>query len=163
MPSLESATHYPGTCLFEGTNLSVGRGTDIAFQQIGAPWLDGAALAERLNAYGLPGVRFEPATFTPQGPGDRKFEDEEVGGVRFIVTDRRAYDPTVAGVAALIEARRLAGPQWEWNLEHFDRLAGTTRLREGIEAGADLEELVSSWEGELAAFLPLRARYLLYE
>lgn len=163
MPSLESATHYPGTCLFEGTNLSEGRGTDIAFQQVGAPWLDGAALAERLNAYGLRGVRFEPATFTPQGPGDPKYEDEEVRGVRFIVTDRRAYDPTIAGVAALIEARRLAGPQWEWNLKHFDRLAGTTRLREGIEAGADLEELISSWEAELAGFLPLRARYLLYE
>jgi len=163
MPSLESATHYPGTCLFEGTNLSVGRGTEIAFQIIGAPWLDGTALAERLNAYGLPGVRFEPATFTPQGSGDRKYDGVEVRGVRFIVTDRRAYDPTVAGVAALIEARRLAGPQWRWYPRHFDRLAGSSRLREGIEAGADLEELVSSWEGELAGFLPLRARYLLYE
>jgi uncharacterized protein YbbC (DUF1343 family) len=163
MPSLESATHYPGTCLFEGTNLSVGRGTDVAFQIVGAPWLDGVALAERLNAYALPGVRFEPAAFTPRDPGDGKYDGVEVYGVRFIVTDRRAYDPTVAGVAALIESRRLAGPQWKWYPGHFDRLAGTTRLREGIEAAGDLEDLVSAWGRELAAFLPLRARYLLYD
>ncbi|NIP80243.1 MAG: DUF1343 domain-containing protein, partial [Gemmatimonadetes bacterium] len=65
MPSLESATHYPGTCLFEGTNLSVGRGTPIAFQQIGAPWLDHDAVAAALNGRGLRGVRFEAVTFTP--------------------------------------------------------------------------------------------------
>lgn len=162
MPSLESATHYPGTCLFEGTNLSVGRGTPLAFQQIGAPWLDGAALAERLNAYELTGVRFEAVAFTPQGPHDRKYGGEVVNGVRFIATDRRVYDPTLAGVAALIEARRLAGERWEWKVGHFDRLAGTTRLREQIEAGAQLADVTSEWADQLAAFEQLRARYLLY-
>ncbi|MGD2218168.1 MAG: DUF1343 domain-containing protein [Gemmatimonadales bacterium] len=162
MPSLESATHYPGTCLFEGTSLSVGRGTPLAFQQVGAPWLDGAALAERLNAYQLPGVRFEAVTFTPNAPHDRKYDGELVHGVRFIATDRSVYDPTLAAVAALIEARRLAGERWEWKVAHFDRLAGTTRLRERIEAGAQLADVTSDWPAQLAAFNEIRARYLLY-
>ncbi|UCC75116.1 MAG: DUF1343 domain-containing protein [Gemmatimonadota bacterium] len=162
MPSLESATHYPGTCLFEGTNLSVGRGTEQAFQQIGAPWLDGVALAERLNGYELPGVRFEAVSFTPEGPHDRKYNSELVNGVRFVATDRDVYDPTLAAVAALIEARRLAGKRWEWIPGHFDRLAGTTHLRERIEAGAQLDDVTSQWADLLEAFLQLRARYLLY-
>jgi uncharacterized protein YbbC (DUF1343 family) len=70
IPSVESALSYPGTCLFEGTPLSVGRGTDRAFQWVGAPWLDGASLSKTLNEYGLEGVRFEEATFTPLGAGD---------------------------------------------------------------------------------------------
>ncbi len=77
MPSLESATHYPGTCIFEGTNLSVGRGTPIAFQQIGAPWIDSDTLAARMNALGLAGVRFEATSFTPDRPGDGKYPGVE--------------------------------------------------------------------------------------
>ncbi|NIP60546.1 MAG: DUF1343 domain-containing protein, partial [Gemmatimonadetes bacterium] len=118
MPSLESAAHYPGTCLFEGTNLSVGRGTPRPFQWIGAPWLDGGRLAERLNARDLPGVRFEAARFTPESPGDGKFPGVEVEGIRFVLADRDAYDPTVAAVAALVEARRLSGDRWSWRQEH---------------------------------------------
>lgn len=162
MPSLESATHYPGTCLFEGTNLSVGRGTDRAFQQIGAPWLDATTLVERLNAYALAGVRFERVEFTPMEPGDEKYAGVTVQGVRFIVTDRALYDPTVAGVAALLEVRRLAGERWEWRPNQFDRLAGTDRLRGAIEAGRPLGELTREWEADLAAFRELRSRYLLY-
>lgn len=162
MPSLESATHYPGTCLFEGTNLSVGRGTERAFQHVGAPWLDGEALAERLNDYGLAGVRFEATTFTPVSPSDEKFGGEAVSGVRFVATDRRIYDPTVAAVATLIEARRLAGDRWQWYPRHFDRLAGTGRLREQIESGEALERIIAEWPAELEAFEALRAPYLLY-
>ena len=162
MPSLESATHYPGTCLFEGTNLSVGRGTERAFQWIGAPWLDGATLAARLNAYGLPGVRFEAATFTPTNPGDQKWPGQTVHGVRFVATDRTVYDPTHAAVAALVEARRLAGDRWEWRVSHFDRLAGTDRLRLMIEEGRTQAEITDSWRDALASFEALRQRYLLY-
>ncbi len=162
MPDLESATHYPGTCLFEGTNLSVGRGTPIAFQQIGAPWLDGAALAERLKGYDLPGVRFEAVSFTPEGAHDRKYSGESVNGVRFITTDRAIYDPTLAAVAALIEARRLAGDRWEWRPAHFDRLAGTSQLRQYIDGGASLEEATREWRDQLADFAGLRVQYLLY-
>lgn len=162
MPDLESATPYPGTCLFEGSNLSVGRGTDRAFQQIGAPWLDGEALAARLNAYGLAGVRFEPVAFTPQEPSDERFDGETVHGVRFVVTDRERYDPTEAGVAALLEARDQAGERWEWKTEHFDRLAGTDRLRQAIEAGRTLDDIVSAWAAEREAFMEMRGGVLLY-
>ncbi|MSR35377.1 MAG: DUF1343 domain-containing protein [Gemmatimonadetes bacterium] len=162
MPSLESAAHYPGTCLFEGTNLSVGRGSNRPFQWVGAPWLDGAALAERLNRYGLPGVRFEPATFTPQKPGDAKWPGEEVHGVRFVMTDRAVYDPTRAAVAALVEARALSGDRWRWNVAHIDRLAGTDRLRRMIDQGASADEVTASWAGQLEAFQGRRAGYLIY-
>ncbi len=161
MPSTESGLHYPGTCLFEGTNLSVGRGTARPFQQIGAPWLDGAALAERLNALGLLDTRFEAVTFTPSRPGDGKFDGVPASGVRFVATGRE-YDPTRAAVAALVEAKNLAGDRWEWRPAHFDRLAGTDALRRGVEDGLDLEALTESWPPALEAFSTLRAEALLY-
>ena len=162
MPDLESALHYPGTCLFEGTNLSVGRGTPRAFQQVGAPWIDGEELARRMTARGLPGVVFEAVRFTPRNPGDGKFGDEEVGGVRLRVTDAATYDPARTGVALVVEARALSGDRWAWRSSHFDRLAGTDALRLGIEAGRDEAELTASWEGEVESFLTLRAAALLY-
>jgi uncharacterized protein YbbC (DUF1343 family) len=162
MPDLESATHYPGTCLFEGTNLSVGRGTDMAFQIVGAPWLDRAALAESLAAYELPGVRLEAVSFTPHEPSDEKYGGELVSGVRFVTTDRSVYDPTLAAVAVLLEARKLAGERWEWHIRHFDRLAGTAKLRADIDAGRPLDEAVAGWADQIAQFMTVRARYLLY-
>jgi uncharacterized protein YbbC (DUF1343 family) len=161
MPSEESALHYAGTCLFEGTNISVGRGTPLPFQQIGAPWLDGDALAARLNAYGLAGVRFEPVTFTPEEVPGRRFAGIEVYGVRLVAVGDE-YDPTHAAVAALIEARSMSGDRWEWREAHFDRLAGTDLLRRGIEEGQGLGSLVRGWRDDLRAFEPTRARYLIY-
>jgi uncharacterized protein YbbC (DUF1343 family) len=162
MPSVESALHYSGTCLFEGTNLSVGRGTDRAFQWIGAPWLDGEAMAGELQALELPGVTFHPARFTPTNPGDGKFPGEEVGGVRLEVTDRSTYDPTSTGAALLVVARRLSGDRWSWRVEHFDRLAGTQQLRLGVEQGRSWTELTAEWAEELDGFTALRQEYLLY-
>ena len=161
MPSVESARHYPGTCLFEGTNFSVGRGTPVAFQQIGAPWIDGEVLATRLNEYGIVGARFEPVRFTPENPGDGKHGGVEVGGVRVSATSPD-YDPTEAAVAALIEARALSGENWAWRDAAFDRLAGTDRLRTAIEAGAPLEEAREGWSQDLSEFLAVRQLYLLY-
>ena len=161
MPSIESATHYPGTCLFEGTNLSVGRGTEIAFQHVGAPWLDGEALARTMNGYGLEGVRFEATRFTPQSPGDGKFDGVEVSGVRLIATST-AYDPTEAAVALLVETRRMSGNEWRWLTSHFDRLAGTDRIREAIEAGAGVDEIREGWDEALAEFVRIREPYLIY-
>lgn len=161
MPSLESALAYPGTCLFEGTPLSVGRGTDRAFQWVGAPWLDGGALAESLNAYELAGVRFEAASFTPQGAGDGTFEGQTVEGVLLIPTSTDFHAPRVA-VAMLVEAYRASGDAWSWNVSHFDRLAGTDALRLGIEAGEDLDALTRTWEAAARAFEELRRPYLIY-
>ena len=162
LPDLESAFHYPGTCLFEGTNLSVGRGTARAFQWIGAPWLDGERLAAALSGAGLPGVRFHPARFVPEDPGDAKFDRAEVRGVRLEVTDPGRYDPTKTAVAMLVEARRIAGGRWEWNTAHFDRLAGSAGLREGIEAGVAADALVAEWSAALEGFAGPRERSLIY-
>ena len=161
MPSVESALHYPGTCLFEGTNVSVGRGTEEAFQVVGAPWLDGEALAAALEAYGIPGVRFEAARFTPRNPGDGKFGDEEIQGVR-LWAQTPDYDPTMAALALLREIRDMSDGRWEWRVGHFDRLAGTDRLRAGIEDGSPMEILRRGWDDALRDFMVMREPYLIY-
>ena len=181
MPSLESATHYPGTCLFEGTNLSVGRGTPTAFQVLGAPWLDGEAWVAGIRAVAgaadaadatvaagetgvarLPGVEIRAVTFTPESPSDGRFGGEEISGIRLTVTDRSTYDPVRTAVAALLAARRLSGDAWEWRVRHFDRLAGSDRLRIDIDRGAPLDDITSEWAADLAGFEALRRSYLLY-
>jgi uncharacterized protein YbbC (DUF1343 family) len=161
MPSIESALHYPGTCLFEGTNLSVGRGTERPFQWVGAPWLDGDALATRLNGYGLPDTRFEAVRFTPVEAGDGKFSDEEVGGVRFIATGPD-YDPTHAAIAVLLETYVQSGDRWEWRVAHFDRLAGTDGVRLGAVGGMSMDDIVGSWATDLESFQLQAAPYLIY-
>jgi uncharacterized protein YbbC (DUF1343 family) len=161
MPSVEAATHYPGTCLFEATNLSVGRGTPRAFEQIGAPWLDHVTLAQRMDDYGFPGVRFEPVTFTPINPDDRKYPGQLVRGIRFIVTDRSSYDPTIVAVAAMVEIQRLHPGRFVIH-GALDRLAGTDELRKQILAGASVEEITAPWAAQIAAFRRTRDEYLLY-
>jgi uncharacterized protein YbbC (DUF1343 family) len=162
MPSLESALHYPGTCLFEGTNLSVGRGTTEAFRQIGAPWLDAHELARRVTALALPGLAVEPATFTPASPGDGKYDGVEVHGIRLTATDRERYDPTRAAVATLLEVRRMHADEFRWIDASFDRLAGTRRLRAAIERGAGVDAITAEWQPGLLEFMRMRKRYLLY-
>jgi beta-N-acetylhexosaminidase len=161
MPDIDSATHYPGTCLFEGTRLSVARGTDHPFQQVGAPWLDGEALARTMNRYGLPGVRFEAVRFTPVSPGDGKFDGVEVEGVRLIATSTE-YDPTHAALALLVETHRMSAENWGWLQSHFDRLAGTDLLRKGITDGASVDELRAGWDEALEEFKRSREPYLIY-
>lgn len=162
MTSLESALAYPGTCLFEGTPLSVGRGTDRPFQWVGAPWLDGAALAAALNAYDIPGVRFEAAAFTPTRPSDGKFDGIEVHGVR-LVASTSDYDAPRAAVAMLVEAKRASGDRWSWAVAHFDRLAGTDALRLGVDGGLGAADLTTGWGEAARAFEVLRQPYLIYE
>ena len=161
MPSVESALHYPGTCLFEGTPLSVGRGTDRAFQQVGAPWLDADELAIRLAALDVPGAVFLPVRFTPSNPGDGKFGGVESNGVR-LVADGPEYDPTRAALAVLAETKAMSGERWSWRESHFDRLAGTDALRLALEAGASYPELADRWGDGLVDYLERRRPYLLY-
>jgi uncharacterized protein YbbC (DUF1343 family) len=162
MPSLESAIHYPGTCLFEGTNLSVGRGTPMAYQQIGAPWLDAAGLASRLTARNIPGVRFEAVTFTPEQPADDKFAGEAVQGLRLHVTDRSSYDPTVTAVAVLVEIQAAHADSLGFIERHFDRLAGSDALRRGILEGQEVAALTAGWAAQLEGFMAIRGRHLIY-
>ncbi len=162
MPSVESATHYPGTCLFEGTNLSVGRGTPLAFQQIGAPWLDAEAVADALRGRRLPGVAIEAVRFTPRAPTDGKFDAQALAGLRFQVTDPDAYDPVRTAVAALLEITRRHPDAFRWREAWFDGLAGGPRLREQIQAGATLDGITAPWKAQRERWEALRSRYLLY-
>ncbi len=161
MPTLESALAYAGTCLFEATPISVGRGSEHAYQWMGAPWLDGEELAAALNAREIPGVRFDPATFTPHEAGDGKFEGVEVHGVTLVplATD---YDAPRAGIATLIEVYRRSGDHWAWRDAAMDRLSGTDKIRLAIDAGQDLAEITAGWDTALAAFEQRRAPYLIY-
>lgn len=162
MPSLESAAHYPGTCLFEGTNLSVGRGTAEAFRHIGAPWLDHGTLLARINAHTLPGIRFDTTSFTPQAPGDDKYDGELLHGIRFTVTDRAQYDPAATAVVVLDEIRRLHPDSFQFRDAGFDRLAGTDRLRLDLLAGVPPAAIVAAWEEARDRFVAMREPYLMY-
>jgi uncharacterized protein YbbC (DUF1343 family) len=161
--SLESLFHYPGICLFEGTNLSVGRGSDAPFEQIGAPWLDTNAVLPTLRRAQLPGVRFRGVEFTPVRPGEGKFADTLVRGIRLQVTDRSTYDPTRT-VVHLLAAVKAAHPErFEWIAAHFDRLAGGTRLREAINSGTAPDDIVRSWKAPIQRFQARSQSLLLYK
>jgi len=166
MPHLSTATVYPGTCFVEGTNLSEGRGTALPFEIAGAPWLDGYRLAEALNRLGLPGVRFRPLSFVPC---DSKHAGQACAGVQLHVTRRDAFCPVATGLHLIAAARAQAPAEfqflpssWEGKPPHFDLLAGTSRLRRGIEAGEPVQALVDGWAVEVARFEQQRKRYLLY-
>jgi uncharacterized protein YbbC (DUF1343 family) len=162
LQSLEALYHYPGTCLFEGTNLSVGRGTDAAFRQIGAPWLDTAAVLARVRAEHLPGVRFAGVSFTPHAPGDGKYADTALAGIRLELTDRTRYDPAAVAVHLLAAVRAVHGRDFGWIPKHFDRLAGGPGLREAIDRGTPPGEVVAGWEADLRRFQERRRAFLLY-
>ncbi|MFF9455097.1 exo-beta-N-acetylmuramidase NamZ family protein [Streptomyces flaveolus] len=158
MPTPECALVYSGTCLFEGTNLSEGRGTTRPFELLGAEGVDGrwAAAANELD---LPGVRFREAYFAPTFS---KFQGKTVGGVQLHVHDRAAFDPVRTGIGLLVTARRSwAGFAWRPD-NWIDKLTGSTQVRTMIDAGADTDEVVDGWESELAAFRRTRRQYLLY-
>jgi uncharacterized protein YbbC (DUF1343 family) len=160
---LEALYHYPGLCVFEATALSVGRGTDAPFRQIGAPWLDTAAVLARLAGTGLPGVRFEAVTFTPRRPGDGKYADTLVVGIRAVLTDPSRYDPTHAAVRLLHVLRQVHPDRLAIDPRRFDRLAGGPALREALEAGEPPERIVASWREPVRRFLARRRAVLLYQ
>jgi uncharacterized protein YbbC (DUF1343 family) len=163
MPDLESGLHYAGTCLFEGTNVSVGRGTTMAFQVIGAPWLDPAQVIARVDTTALRGVEVRATTFTPVAPTDGKYAGVPLRGVQLHVRDRNAYDPTRLAVALLAAIRVTHPTEFQFRDASFDRLAAGPELRAAVEAGRPVREIWEMWEQELARFRAVRAKYLLRE
>jgi uncharacterized protein YbbC (DUF1343 family) len=161
MPDLESALHYPGLCLFEGTNVSVGRGTGMAFQLLGAPWLNPQAVLDRVERSALAGVDVTPTVFTPVAPTDGKYPGVELPGLRFVVSDRTHYNPTKLAVALLVAIRAMYPTQFQFRAASFDRLAAGPDLRLGIESGKQAAEIWTPWDVDLARFQTTRARYLL--
>ncbi|MDI3418933.1 exo-beta-N-acetylmuramidase NamZ family protein [Streptomyces luteolus] len=158
MPTPETALVYPGTCLFEGTNLSEGRGTTRPFELLGAEGID-RRWAEAANELGLPGVHFREAYFAPTFS---KFQGKTVGGVQLHVHDREAFDAVATGIGLLVTAKR-TWKGFAWRGDHWiDKLTGSTQVRTMIDAGADAEDVVAAWQGELAEFRAVRRRYLAY-
>jgi uncharacterized protein YbbC (DUF1343 family) len=162
MPSLESALHYPGTCLFEGTNLSVGRGTASPFQVVGASWMDAGRVISGVRDSGL-GVELVADTVTPQSPPDGKFGGVRINVVRLRVADRRVYDPTRTAIALLTALRGLYPDSLRFVDAKFDQLAGGPELRQGILEGHATSVTVQGWDAALAAFRKARERALLYD
>jgi uncharacterized protein YbbC (DUF1343 family) len=164
MPTVDTAIAYPGTCFFEGTNVSEGRGTAKPFEQFGAPYIDGQRLAETLNHLELPGALFRPVFFTPHAG---KHAGENCGGVQVHVTDRRAFLAVRTGFECIAAVRRLWPSAFAWHLPgtgiyNFDRLAGSQTIRLHIESGAPVADLAESWQANLKAFDTVRRRHLLY-
>jgi uncharacterized protein YbbC (DUF1343 family) len=159
MPTVDTAVLYPGTCLFEGTQASEGRGSTRPFEMIGAPygnWL----WAEALTAQRLPGVVFRENYFTPTFA---KFAGQTVGGVQVIVTDRRACDPIRTALSMIVSLKTLYPKDFAWRPDHWiDDLTGSSAVREAVDAGRSADEIVASWQGELVAFQRLRAKFLIY-
>lgn len=162
MPTPDTALVYPGTALFEGTNVSEGRGTTRPFETIGAPFVDAEALAERMNALALPGVRFRPTWFTPTFS---KHAGELCGGVQLHVTDRDAFRPVRTGIALLMAMRAMHPDDFAFlpgESPFFDKLAGNGRVRGMILDGERLDAIEARWQDDLRRFEAVRRDYLLY-
>lgn len=158
MRNLNEATLYPGVCLIESTNVSVGRGTDSPFEHFGAPWMDGRKLAAALNDRRVPGVRFYPTSFTPT---TSKFKGEACSGVFMVVTDRDALRPVRMGVEIASAIYRQHGPAFE--IDRMPRLLGSTKVLERIKALEDPARITASWTSDEGRWRLLRAKYLLYK
>lgn len=167
MPHLSTAIVYPGMCFLEGTNLSEGRGTALPFEIAGAPWLDGHTLAQSLNQLNLPGVRFRPVSFAPTFS---KHSGQTCSGVQVHVTDRASFKP-IQTALHLIAACRAQAPKdfsflsssWEGGKPHFDLLAGSASVRQGLEAERPVVDIARDWDQSLEEFAQKWQKVLLYE
>jgi uncharacterized protein YbbC (DUF1343 family) len=168
MPTLDTASVYPGGVLFEGTQLSEGRGTTRPFELLGAPWIDAEPFAAGLNALGIEGAHFRPVVFEPTF---HKHARQACGGCQIHVTDRRAFRPVLAGVAVMGEFHRAAPDRFAWREPPYeyvhdrmpiDILAGSDRLRQAIEADVPARDIAGEWTGPTEEFKKVRAKYLLY-
>jgi uncharacterized protein YbbC (DUF1343 family) len=169
MPTLDSATVFPGTVHFEGTQVSEGRGTTKPFELIGAPYIDPDEYADQLNALGLEGVYFRSCMFQPTF---QKHAGVSCGGVQIHVTDRDSFEPWFAGIAMVKLIHDLYPNKFRWkeppyeyvyDKNPFDVISGTAKIREAFEKGIALDEIAGQTKAPLEEFKKLRERYLLYQ
>ena len=161
-PNLRSPNalkNYPGTVYFEGTTLTEGRGTDRPFEQIGAPWLNAPEVVRVMNAKGLPGIRFEAITMAVE-PTAAKHKGLTIPGIRFQITDRETYRPVRTALILIDEIRRQHLADFRWTAS-IDRLTGTNRVKQAIEAGT-LPDLLAEWDRRAAEFRDGTQSLLLY-
>ena len=166
LPTLKSCVVYPGTCFFEGVNISEGRGTEKPFEMIGAPYIDGTKWAKMLNEYKLNGVTFEPIEFTTRSIENAvqhpKYEGQKSGGVFIKVTDRDSYEPVKVAVYMLAAAKKLYPDSLRWREHSIDRLSGTPKFRKAIDAGMAPGKIVEMWKESVGNFEAMRVMHLLY-
>ena len=168
IPTLDSAIVYPGTVLFEGTNVSEGRGTTKPFELVGAPWINPEVFASRLNREGLPGAFFRPTLFEPTF---HKHQGSSCGGCQIHITDRTTIRPVETGVTLLEAFRDLGGDQFLWRdppyeyeylLSPIDILCGSSEVRERLDRGEHARTIAAGWSDAVDAFLEVRQAFLLY-
>jgi uncharacterized protein YbbC (DUF1343 family) len=168
MPTVYSATVFPGTVHFEGTQMSEGRGTTRPFELIGAPFIDQDVYADRMNGLGLPGVYFRACVFQPTF---QKHAGVSCGGVQIHVIDRKAFEPVSTGLAMVKLAYDLYPDQFRWkeppyeyvyDKNPFDVISGTDQIRKAFEAGDDMRTIIANWQQPLKEFVEVREQYLLY-
>ena len=156
--SVNEAELYPGVALVEGTNVSVGRGTDTPFEVMGAPWIDARAYSDYMNARLIPGVRFVPVTFTPvSGP----YQNQQCKGVNIIVTDRTVLDAPEMGIELAAALKKLYPDNWK--IEHMITALANQQVFDALAAGEEPRSIAQGWQDDLNKFKELRQKYLLYK
>lgn len=163
MPSLQSAMLYPGLVAFEGSNLSVGRGTPTAFQMLGAPWLKADQVVQMLKERQMRGVRFIPEKFTPKNPTDGKFANQEINGVRVLITNRNGLQPSRVGAALLWAINKTSPNELKLVDRTFDLRFGAPRVREALLRGEDPDAVIDREYKPAYDFREKTRRYLLYQ
>jgi uncharacterized protein YbbC (DUF1343 family) len=156
--SLNQATLYPGVAMVEGTNVSVGRGTDAPFEILGAPWINGRELSTYLNARHISGVRFVPVEFTPSSSA---YSGQKCQGVNIVLVDRNLFDAPEVGIELAAALHKL-GPQ-QFQLEKMQDLLVNQAVYDAISQGQDPRRIADDWQDPLDTFLKVRAKYLIYK
>ncbi|HDJ89685.1 MAG TPA: DUF1343 domain-containing protein [Thermoprotei archaeon] len=163
IPTFMSALIYLGTCLFEGTNISEGRGTTKPFEYIGAPWINPRKLTIELNKIGMKGVKFRPIYFRPNAS---KYSDEKCGGIHILVTDRERFKPLETALHIISIIRKMYPDKFEWRYSGgkywFDMLIGNNYVRKMIEEEYDVNEIKDRWIKDLNRFKEKVKKYFLY-
>jgi uncharacterized protein YbbC (DUF1343 family) len=162
MASPASAFTYPALVPFEGTNLSVGRGTTLPFQQLGAPWLDAGRVTAMLAERDFAGVRFESVRFTPESPTDGKFGGRSVPAVRIVVEDRERAQMGRVGAALLWAIHRVNGDSLRVNARTWDLRFGNAAAREALMGSGDPDEVIDRMQGKLVEYQRETRKYLIY-
>jgi len=160
-PNLRSVTEaalYPGVALIEGTNVSVGRGTDTPFELVGAPWIKSRELATYLNKRGIAGVRFVPVTFTP---ASSNYSGQMCQGVNIVITDRNGLDAPELGIELAAALKKLYSA--DFKMEKMQGLLVNQSAYEALAAGQDPRRIAQDWMEGLEKFGKIREKYLIYK
>ncbi|HWZ83968.1 MAG TPA: exo-beta-N-acetylmuramidase NamZ domain-containing protein, partial [Terriglobales bacterium] len=156
--SLTEATLYPGVALIEGTNVSVGRGTDTPFEIVGAPWIKSKELAAYLNQRAIPSVRFVPVTFTP---ASSNFSGQKCEGVNVVLLDRNTFDAPELGIELASALHKLYPA--DFKIEKMQDLLLNQATYDALTAGQDPRRISEDWEERLGTFVAMREKYLIYK